>query len=280
MNGTQPEPLPADVLDELLSADLDGAFDDAARELGFDPATARARVAATAGSESRRAALANAQAAVASDRGDALDEVTRRRLVAHALESGPPVHHIAHHRARTWIVRAGAFAGAAAALIGIIVVLGHTGNTSSSKDSSAGVAAPGTPSTTVAPEAAAPSGAGAGNVSVDSPAQLRAFAIGLLQSNADLSQKTARAAGASTTANAPQEHYSAGQEDAITSSTAPVCASRVARSLNVTPSSLASAPARYRNQPVGVVVFQTASGPLAAVYDPARCTVLAHELAK
>ena len=44
---TPDQPLNPELLDELLSADLDGEFDRAATELGFEPQTARQWIART-----------------------------------------------------------------------------------------------------------------------------------------------------------------------------------------------------------------------------------------
>jgi hypothetical protein len=78
-------PLPPDQVDELLSADLDGAFDAAAIDLGFTPAVARARLAATPDVDGRRAALTAARDRLAEP--PAVDEVLAARLRANALDA-------------------------------------------------------------------------------------------------------------------------------------------------------------------------------------------------
>jgi hypothetical protein len=277
MNGPEPEPLSPDLVDELLSAELDDEFDAAARELGLEPATARARLAATPGVEQRRAALARAQAFVASDEGDALDDVTRRRLVSRALDGAPPLaHHTAHHRARTWTVRAGALAGAAAALVGVIVLLGHSGGGEGAKSSGAAIAAaPATPPTTVAPPAANHSfaAAGSGASSVDSGAQLNQFVQGLLHSKY-LATPSAKATAA------PSENGPLQRSDSPGTTVAPTCAGRISQVVEIHSSPIATASVTYKGQPARLAVFNTEFGPLAVVYDPSKCTVLARQLVK
>jgi hypothetical protein len=80
---TDSAPLPADEIDELLSAELDGEFDAAARGLGYEPAAARARLAAVHGVGERRAALAGARDALAQ--APPIDELAAARLQSKAL---------------------------------------------------------------------------------------------------------------------------------------------------------------------------------------------------
>jgi hypothetical protein len=75
-----PGPLPPDVVDELLSAELDGELDAAARDHDLTVDEAHAALAGTPGIDARRAALARARAVSAGD-AVALDALTRERLV-------------------------------------------------------------------------------------------------------------------------------------------------------------------------------------------------------
>ena len=115
MNGRPPSPdraRDAELIDELLSAALDGELDAAAGDLGLTPAAARALVEENA---DRGSALGAAQDRLA-EAPPALDEVTRRRLVsgAAAAVAGPgAAAGAAAVRRRRWLVAA---AGAAAAL--------------------------------------------------------------------------------------------------------------------------------------------------------------------
>lgn len=79
-------PLPDDVLDELLSAELDGELDAAAADHGFSLAEARLRVEATPGSQRRRDALRAARDAMTVE---PLDDLTRRRLLGAASAGAP-----------------------------------------------------------------------------------------------------------------------------------------------------------------------------------------------
>ena len=135
-----PLPLAPELVDELLSAELDGEFDAAAVDLGMPPATARERLAATPGVEERRAALRAASAAVADT--PALDELQdarspRPRSTAFREHDVAPVRTRPSHR---WLVYASG--GIAAALIGVfaLTALSHESNTTSA--ASKGAAAP------------------------------------------------------------------------------------------------------------------------------------------
>ena len=61
---TPMEPLSPELVDELLSAELDGAFDAAAREHGYAPSIARELLDGTPGVAERRDALAAARDAI------------------------------------------------------------------------------------------------------------------------------------------------------------------------------------------------------------------------
>src|SRR5262245_6285834 len=97
------EPLPPEVVDELLSAELDGEFEDAAHELGFEPDTARARLAATARVGERRIQLQAAQRASASTPGAQLSDAQQRALVDTALAATAPADELERRRRRTRI---------------------------------------------------------------------------------------------------------------------------------------------------------------------------------
>jgi hypothetical protein len=144
MNDTPP-PLDPDRVDELLSADLDGAFDEAATDLGLDPATARRRLAATPGVAARRAALDSARAAL----GDVpdLDELTAARLRAAAVGSA----RMRRGRGRAYAV-AGGVAAALAVATGIGVVLGDTGERADDRVSAAAPSDAAAPRPTAAAE--------------------------------------------------------------------------------------------------------------------------------
>jgi hypothetical protein len=128
-------PLPPEQLDELLSADLDGEFDAAARDFGMEPAEARERIAITPGAKERELSLAVARAAVAEV--SPLDDATAARLRANAAAALNDAHEVdavdelAARRRKRYRVLASAGAIAAA----VALVLGIVANTNSSDDS-------------------------------------------------------------------------------------------------------------------------------------------------
>jgi hypothetical protein len=152
MNDTTP--LTADQIDELLSAELDGEFDAAARDLGLDPADARARLATEAPAvDARRGALAAARDALAEP--PAIDELVAARVRAKAIKAAGVAHDDAQHSSRTHRLRrlaavSGGLAAAIAVIAGLAVVLQGT-DTSSKKNSTA--AAPGANARSSTPEA-------------------------------------------------------------------------------------------------------------------------------
>lgn len=113
-----PDPLPPDLLDELLSADLDGELGDAAAALGLDERAARARIDATPGAASRREALAQARQAIADVVLDDLDRKRLLRAVTVARSASPPARR-AGAGSRWWVA-----AGVAAALLGVVGIVG------------------------------------------------------------------------------------------------------------------------------------------------------------
>jgi hypothetical protein len=130
---TGPEqPLSADALDELLSADIDGELDRAAVELGLAPEAARAALEASPAAGARRDALLQARALLAAT--TALEPAAEARLVAVALARAtderqaagrPAVTPLSTNRPRNaWRVLVGV--GTAAAVIAGVVALSAT----------------------------------------------------------------------------------------------------------------------------------------------------------
>jgi hypothetical protein len=118
---TPAEPLPAEVVDELLSADLDGAFDEAARDHGLTTATARALLDRTPGSAERRAALADARRASAVP---PLGDETRDLLLARARDAGDDELTARRSRRSRSRTRVAATIAAAAAAVALVVGIG------------------------------------------------------------------------------------------------------------------------------------------------------------
>jgi hypothetical protein len=150
MNDT-PAPLEPDQLDELLSAELDGEFDAAARDLGLRGDEAVARLQATPGVEDRRRALAAASGALGEV--PEIDELLAARLRAKAVRSLEEADaRRADDRARRrnrLLVSAG---GVAAALLAIVALAAGLGtHSSSSSNSKASSASSGADTSTLAP---------------------------------------------------------------------------------------------------------------------------------
>jgi hypothetical protein len=139
------EPMSPEIVDELLSAELDGDFDAAAREHGYAPAIARELLASDPAVADRRAALAAARDAVgvppltASDRSRLLE----RAGAARASDA------LAPRRSRRGAAPIVASVAAVAAVVALVVGVGAalTRGDESANDSSA-AKAPGSVGTT------------------------------------------------------------------------------------------------------------------------------------
>jgi hypothetical protein len=133
-----PAPLTDEQRDELLSADLDGEFDTTARDLGFEPDVARARLDATPGVAVRRAALAGARDLLAEV--PTHDELALARIRAEASREVDAAHKRERTRRRSrWLTTVGSVAAAIVLVVGIGLALGKPGGSSSkSSASSAG----------------------------------------------------------------------------------------------------------------------------------------------
>jgi hypothetical protein len=108
-------------LDTALSAELDGALDEYALELGLAPDDVRRAVTGPEAT-ARRSALAAVRAALGREPDPAgeLDEVTRRRLLAGAGVGAPPT--VARSE-RSWMLRAGAAAAVTLVVVGALYAI-------------------------------------------------------------------------------------------------------------------------------------------------------------
>jgi hypothetical protein len=123
-------PLAPDLVDELLSAELDGEFERAAEDLGLEAENARARLAATPGVADRRALLLRARDAIGI--APAVDELLEQRLASKALRASD--HAAATHqrvaaerRRRLWLA-GGSVAAAVLLVAGLAVTLRDDGS--------------------------------------------------------------------------------------------------------------------------------------------------------
>ncbi len=157
---TDTPPLTADQVDELLSAELDGEFDAAARDLGFDPADARARLTTDVpGIDDRRAALAAARDALAKP--PPVDDLVMARVRAKAMKAAAVEHDAGQasraHRLRRVSAVAGGLAAAVAVIAGLAFAMQGT-NGSSNKSSNVAAPYAGARSSTPAAAAGATTG--------------------------------------------------------------------------------------------------------------------------
>ncbi len=137
-------PLPDDQRDELLSAELDGAFDAAAIDLGFDPADARSRLAATPGVDARRDALREARTRLQEPLE--MDELLAARLRAKALHAARATQdEQKQHRARRLSAISGAVAAALVLVVGVAFALHSRSEPHNAKQTASAAGTPTTP---------------------------------------------------------------------------------------------------------------------------------------
>ena len=132
---TAPGPLTPDVVDELLSAELDGDLDAAARALGLSTSEALAQLAATPGIDARRRAITRARDLIAARAPLELpieDQLVRRAMTGDDLSLARARR---DRRDRQWrvLVAAGSVAAAVAVVVGVGVGLSTTQDDASSK---------------------------------------------------------------------------------------------------------------------------------------------------
>jgi hypothetical protein len=196
-------PLPPEQLDELLSADLDGEFDAAARDLGMEPAEARERIAVTPGAKERELSLAVARAAIADV--PSLDDETATRLRANATAAVNETHEtddvdeLAARRRKRYrvLASAGAIAAAVALVLGIVATANSSD--SSAKSSSASPLADSNGSAKHAPASTVPSTMNLGDAKTgEALAQRLTLSVPAYQNNSsawsDSSDSTSREA--------------------------------------------------------------------------------------
>jgi hypothetical protein len=130
-------PLSRDIVDELLSAELDGEFDRAAADLGFDPVDARTALDTAPGIAERRAALNRARDVLALR--PALEPEREAHLISAAIDRLADDLGDVRDR-RRWLSnngRALVAAAVAAAVVAGIAVLAATNRGSDAKMSTA-----------------------------------------------------------------------------------------------------------------------------------------------
>jgi len=302
MNGPE-QPLSADALDELLSADIDGELDRAAVELGFTPESARAALAASPATPARRAALLLARDALAAPPPFAPD--TEARLVTAALARAADERQIVKpqavtplppHRARNaWRVLAGV--GTAAAVIAGVVALSATnpmgGKSSSSSAKSANAPALGADSI---------QNGAAQHVEFGAITPRDAFRAKvkrqLALANPTPAPKYSQGSGTTLAADATTGDATAGPEAAATDNPSPTsaptapaaadgatairlrqnCIDHLARTESVPGTPALSGSGTKDTEPVYVVVYRQAGGYVVYVLSPADCSVVSRDV--
>jgi hypothetical protein len=262
-----PPPLPTDVVDELLSAELDGELDAAARDHGMSVDEAQAALAATPGTDARRAALARAQTASAGD-AVTLDAVTRERLVRAVrprdLVPATPRRDVPWAR----VIAIAASVAIVAGLVGITARgLGKSSSTANKSSGTTAAAAPefGTAAPTVS--------LGALDSDADLERMVRRFAPGSQQdaSRADNGNTSGAVVAPSTTATAPTAsppRPSAGGRGAAGSQCLAHLPPAAAQGAHIV------GYATHDGRVVAVAIAGGAGGPYAWAFDPASCAIV------
>jgi hypothetical protein len=277
---TDATPLPDEQLDELLSAELDGEFEAAARDLGFSPDEARARVDATPDAGARRDALAATRGVLAVP---PLPDDVRDRLVASAVAAAMPDELAARRtrsRSRLVAYTGGAVAAALLLVVGAVALFSNSHNddrTTVAESSGAAASA-----TTLAGDAAAPAARDAAPYSfgaIDSPAQLHDEVKKQLDVTEHKSAQQLAGGGAQP-----------GTDDIITSVPAPVradsendasspqalaaCAATQADAFAVTSGPLLSGPVTYAGVAAEIYVYAQPDNYLVVVAAQSDCSLL------
>lgn len=150
-------PFEPNELDELLSAELDGELDAAARDLGLSVAEVSERRRATPGAEDRRAALAAARDLLSA--APEIEELLAARLRAKAVRVGAEENVSRRgdrsRRRRQIVLASAGLAAAIAAVVGIAAGLSKSRSGTSADGAARAVAAPAAPKPTTSGPASA-----------------------------------------------------------------------------------------------------------------------------
>jgi hypothetical protein len=273
---TDRTPLSPEAVDALLSADLDGDLEAAARDLGLDASEARSRLAETPGVEARRVALTRARDLLASR--PQLEASVADRIVSTAI--APDEMAIARARRnrneRRWrvLVAAGSVAAAVAVIVGIVSVASNDNN-ASSKSSDALASRPTTPleNAKPAPNAAVGSEPDFGDVTKAEALRVPAQRLLRLHPNADSvnSQK-----GAVSTPAATDTATSTVQRDANSFATAggPACTTAKLRSYDIKARPALIALGTVAGAPVTILIYDGSGSPYAYVIRVSDCSLV------
>jgi hypothetical protein len=278
MNIPEP-PLNTELLDELLSADLDGEFERAAADLGLEPRAARAAIDATPDAARRRAALERARALIATP--PPLDPERVDALVAAAVdavdapdEAVAPVPLRARRSTRAWQAVAG-IAAAAAVVVGIVAVAGTNTGSNASKSMSADREAAGDAATTV-PAGTGPTRTSIAFGNVSQPGALESRVRDLLPPEgapAIVPQATS-GSGRVTLGTSESNRYAADAAKSAARRGIQACTRALRRRASLGSAPVLSGSGTAGGQPVYVLVFDDAGGRVAYVVAAADCSVV------
>jgi hypothetical protein len=261
-----PDPLPPDVVDELLSARADGVFDDAAADFGMTPDQAQARLDATPGAGARARSLDAARASIAAP--PALDDLSRRRLVTRAVlpERAPRRQHT-----RKAVLRG---AGALAAIAALIALFSVASLDSPGDNDASSSGAP----ENVSRDENATGAAATRSAAIDNAQQLRRY----VEQNTDT--PAAPAAGRTTPSTTTTEEFSSTDhaDDATRRKalnqrltvTSQRCAANLQRAFKNASGPTFTATVTHKGKPADLVLYDQNGGTLAVLYDPANCRIL------
>jgi hypothetical protein len=271
---TDHTPLSPETVDALLSADLDGDLEAAARDLGLDASEARTRLAETPGVEARRIALTRARDLLASR--PALEASLADRLVSAAI--APDEMAIARARRnrneRRWrvLVATGSIAAAVAVIVGIASM---GGNNASSKSSGALASGSTTPTENAQPVPSAAGGSGPDFGDVTRAEALRARAQPLLRTqfgNAVTTEKGAVSAPAVTDrVSSPNAQDST---KSFATAAGPACTAAKLRSYDVTVRPALVARGTVAGAPVTILIYDGSGHPFAYVVRVGDCSLV------
>jgi hypothetical protein len=265
MTPFDPEPLAPEALDELLSADIDDAFDTAARDLGMEPSVARARVDATPGATERKAALVRARDAL--QEAPRLDEVAHARVVRNAMNTVAPSRERSG-RLRSALLTGATIAAAIALIIGLVAVLAN-GNSNSSSSSNAATA---TTANIAAGSNAKPSN------HLENDADVRAYAEHALRVQHGSAASTTVAPSTDRFTNDSLKSTQDAANAAEQTKTANSCVMQLATTFGVAPAPKVATNVVYQGTPARLVVFVERGRTITVVFVPSTCRPLVEQL--
>lgn len=278
----EPLPLTPEAVDALLSAELDGDLEAAARDLGLDASGVRTQLDATPGVEARRAVLAQARDLLASR--PLLESSDVDRLVAAAM-AGNELTAVRARRARSqrqWrvLVATGSVAAAIAVIVGVASMNTHSSQ-SKSRDAAAAAAPTARDNHAESGTSNAPPRATDSNVQPDlgdvsTAAQLHAPAKQLLRlAERKATSPVAVPQGTSTPATTQPGRYGAADSANGFNRAAPACTTRRLRSYDITGTPALIARGTVDGAPVAILIYDREDvGAFAYVIRVRDCTLL------